>query len=556
MRKLQRRIKIEKTIVCVFIFASLFLNSLYLNALLPNSWHPDERVVPALAIAKFGPLHEKTLWTIGHFHKYVLLVAMSPYYLYLRITSTPLPQDLETASDSFITTTFVLSRIVSVIFGTATFFMIYLILNLLFRNKVLNIFLSALIGLSMLVVNQSHFATYAMDSFFFASLLIYFLLYFSKYNIIKTKIAKKWRTPILGAIFGILVAGQYTTALYFMLIALFTLNTASQKEFWHSIRKLFSIGMIATGIFIIVNPFVLTQEFYSETFKFLIEENVGSAKIGNLAGNDKHTWLTMLFRYVQSFGIINSILLFCGACAGLFVGKKHLSYIFATWIIFYATIMNFFGFFPQRWMLHFFIPLIILFSTTAYYFNNTRKKAHVPIIIALMLTMTLVNSAQVVQAFKNDSRLIAKNDIEPILKPDDKLLYLYSAWYNPVLSQKKYNITTLSINRLNRTEIDEEIQRIDPDYIFSNSFYEDRFLAAGNDYPKFGVLLREKSTMFPFFTFNPDARDFLLDLRTGKTKYKTFKTYERKQLFPDPDFIDPEIYIYKKESTEMRKNNS
>ncbi len=539
----------SRAIVVCFLIASLILNVIYVDFLLPVPSHPDELVPWALAIAKMGPLDERTLFTHGHFHKYVLLAAMSPYYAYLKFSGKPLPTSFETASEEFIKIIYVLSRLVSVILGTATFFVIYLILNMLFARKILNIFLASLIGLSMVVVNLSHFAAYSIDSFFFATLLIYFLVYYSKYNVNKPRINYRWHTIIIGVLFGILVAGQYMTAQYFYLIMVFTLSFKSKIDFWQSIKRLCMIGIISAVIFVIINPFVLSPSFFKETFTFLIMHNTGAPGVGNLVGNDKHTLLTMIFRYIQSFGLLNSIMILIGAIAAFVIPQKSFKYIFGSWIVLYAFVMNLFAFFPVRWMLHFFVALIILFAITIHHFYEKKStRMFTAIVLSVMILVTVLNSMQIVLLMKNDSRAIAKQELEPLLKPTDKLLFMYSDKYNPPLSQKKYNITILSVNQMNRSELDAAIGYINPDYIFSSSFYEERFLTGGSDYPKFGVFLRMNSRLFPFFSHNPDARDFFRDLHNNKTRFKLFRKYERNYMFPDPDFIDPDLYVYKKES--------
>lgn len=194
----------------VILFLAFIIRMFFVYKDLPFIFHPDEPTIVNSTINLRYNLNPKHFdWPTGYYY--------INYFFYGVLEKTEIFLNLLKIPHSYLPTTenyYILSRIVTVIFGVLSILFTYLILNNIFKDRSISIFGAVVLSLIPLHVSRSAMVLNDVPLVFFSTLSIYYLT--------KNLIKEENKYFYLAAFFsGMAVSMKYNAYLIFVTLALF-----------------------------------------------------------------------------------------------------------------------------------------------------------------------------------------------------------------------------------------------------------------------------------------------------------------------------------------------
>ena len=561
------KIKDKTTLILILtiLSISLFLNIHGIEWGLPMKWHPDERVevdsVKNMARHLDPNPHD---FLYPSFHKYLIGIALSPYFLYLTLSDSLSDITIDENKATIITNMYLISRLVSVIMGTATVFLIYLIGKDIYNKKV-GLISSSFLACTMGFVNLSHFATVDISLTFWIIVSIFFL--------IKIADTGKNKYYLLGGFFaGLALSTKYTAIL--LILPMFISHLLFQIQKWQgdavisifarktysklieiSFYKKFFYGVIMMGIgFIIGTPFSIidftTFKWYVFSQFFIRWQGYKGFSPGS------PSWVSFIFYLknamslplllICSFGVIYLIIKFSKKDKNEFSKSKY-TILLLSWIIPNYIVLGSMNVTDMRYIIPI-IPILVLFGGKFVFdmMNSTNflKKISIFTVFCIILIYSFCYSFAADYMFVHDSRYAAGDWIGKNVDINSTIeVYGYNCYlpYLPKNVKIFYPPYPDIGNPSNHTYIEKydnflkAQEERKPDYIVLTSFYYERYF--------------RDSIAYPYRTM------FFSNLVYGKTNYTTIATFGNKTISnqipqiieqPSPEFVNPTILILKR----------
>lgn len=243
---------------------------------LPNMYNSDEpfNVVNALA---YGSKHslEPTYFVYPALYSYILLASYGAYFLFGRLTGL-FGNAMEFGISYFLNPSgfFWVGRSLSVLLGLGTIWLIYIIGNKFFSNKV-GTLSAGLLAVSAIHVDLSHWVLPETALTFFCTLAIYFLL---KYNS-----EPDWRHLLWsGLTIGLAISTKYNAG-FLILPLLLTVYFAAKENTLQTLTSVAGgLAAVAAG-FLVGSPYwLLAPQKYIDALKYTFA-HVDAGMVGHLS---------------------------------------------------------------------------------------------------------------------------------------------------------------------------------------------------------------------------------------------------------------------------------
>ena len=556
------KIKDKNTLVLIITICaiSLFVNIYGIWWGLPMQWHPDEIVLSVKSmVANLDPNPHNFIFP--SFHKYVIGIVLSPYFIYLKLTSDLVGGGICRAP-FFITNIFLVSRLVSAVMGTLAVFMVYLIGKEAYNNKI-GLISASFLACSMGFVSISHFATVDIPVTFWIVVSIFFF--------VKVIGSGKMKYYLLGGLFAGLASSTKYTALL-LILPMFVSHFLYQKQKWHGdapfnifaketyltlikilFHKNFLFGAVILMMgFIIGTPFSILD--FSTFKKDMVFNLITRHGYKGFSGSD-NSWVPFIFNLKIAMGL--PLLLICtiGIVYLIYkiakkernaLSKSKYTILLLSWIVPYYCIVGSWSDTPIRYIIPIIPPLTIFGGKFVYEMIISSvglKKISVYVVFCIILIYSLGYSFAADTMFINDTRYAAGDWMEKNIDINSTIdVYGYNCYLPPFPKYVEINYPPYP-DTWNQTNIEKydnflkEQEERKPNYIVLTSFYYGRYFSDRNAYPY-------RTTFFS-------------NLIHGNTNYTITAKFDRvpsdNQILramgpPNPEFVNPTILILKRRS--------
>lgn len=554
------KIKDKSTSVLILTICaiSLFLNIYGIWWGLPIVWHPDEIVhsVKVMAVDLDPNPHN---FAYPSFHKYVTGIALSPYFIYLKLSGSLSEVLIYGNTATIRTNMYLISRILSAVMGTLTVFMIYLIGKEIY-NKKIGLISSSFLACTMGFVTLAHFATVDIPLTFWIVVSLFFFI-----KIVNTG---KMKYYLLGGLFaGLALSTKYTALL--LIIPMFVSHLLSQKQKWcrdfnffarETYSKLAKIPFhqkFLSGVVMMVIGFVIGTPFSILDFSTFKKAVVSELIIRNYGykgfSGPSNSWMPFIFDFENAMGL--PLLLICSI--GLIyliyktakrdeneLSKSKYIILLLSWVIPYYIIIGSWSTTSMRYIIPI-IPILTIFGGKFMYDMIISrigfKRISIYAVFCIILIYSFGYSFAADDMFVNDTRYTAGEWIEKNVSTNSTIeVYAYSYYLPPFPKHVKINYPP-GPDVWNQTNIEQydnylkEQEERKPDYIVLTSFYYERYFNDRNAYPY--------RTMF------------FSNLIYGNTNYTITAKFGSVPIgnpilgaigHPKPEFVNPTILILKR----------
>jgi len=378
-----------------------------------EKWNPKQLKFPAGQVLHWGNLHLFVLAAslgIGKITGYVH-TGNRDFYI----------NNLKQADRLYIT-----GRLISVIFGTASIIIVYLIGNLLLKNKISGILLSVILAFLPVHIINSIYVRPDIMMMFFCLLVIYFSL-----KIIEDD--KKIYYILNGIFLGFAIATKYSAGSYILLPVLVHFIRYNSK-----IKYLLILYTVSLLSFIVGCPYIFDIVSFKAAIKHLISLSSGIwySEFGHIPG-----WWRYFTWYLPSgIGILLLLTSICGFILMIFNyrEKNNLLILIAGVIVFIFTAHSRF---QAVWHTLPVIPFIVIYAGYFLYFLYTQKnyilKISGRILVVFILCYTSIYSFANVNLFiQENTRKQASDWIIKNISEKSKIAIAKSFfWTPPVLRQ-------------------------------------------------------------------------------------------------------------------------
>jgi len=341
----------------------------------------------------------------------------------------------------------IVGRLISVILGVASIYLLYLIAQKLFNDKNISLIAALIFALSPLNVALSHFGRVWTPQLFFILLALYFCLKFfinsggkityKRLLIIAILILLSFATNLIGAL-------SYILFLLILLIFYFQLQIKYFFRFLISKKSLFFHLLLLGGIFLTLFLSKSSLITYGLGFRLLVSP--GSEKVASWVGT---IWdVNLLHRIGLSLSFLWQ-----------FETIVFLLFIPAFWLIyknhrksFYFLLFSFLIFFISLGppILHstrpryIFLSFPFLFISVAYLINIYFKKiARKSVLLSLLFIIILISPVLFINLkydyllHKNGTKLTLYNWIENNLQPDENILLINTYFLQDIVPNEE-----------------------------------------------------------------------------------------------------------------------
>ena len=389
------------------------------------------------------------------------------------------------------------ARLISVLIGTVTIYLVYLIGKKIF-NQWIGLVSALFLTFSFLHLQLSHFARHWAPAIFFTYLVIFLAFLFYKNPQKKYYL---WTGLIAGLAFGV----SYFTAISLLLV-LFIHFLPKGSSFFQKLKDknlwlMMVIFIVVAFIFVFLHP----QEF----FRILVGEDSGLVQSKNLAG-----LLSSFGYYFQVLLLYEPILLFLSLIGWLilWIRSKRYGLIFLFWPFIYIAVFYSFFHHEPRYIV-FIIPWLALLAGYALYSISKRLTSIIPKKLAVVLILLLVFGYPLAVTIKYDSllvkkdtRLLAEQWIKNNIPAGSRII---TDWSGIKLTATKESI-------LNQQNIDENSLRTDDRILLS---------LAGQNYPQPAYYLLRLH-----FIGDKFSNDLSQYLRENNYQYFIFQCWDKEKL--------------------------
>lgn len=561
----------------LFLFSilaiSLFLNLYGIKWGLPAQWHPDESatiktiVIPMARNSDPNPHN----FLKPSFYYYFLELALSPYYIYHRISK----HESNSGTADFESNVTLTSRVVTATIGTASVLLLYFIGRNTF-SVITGLLSSFFLAITMGFSTYSHFAYMDIPMIFLLLLMVVLYIKYVKTN-------NTYTLYLACFVGGLSVSTKYNSALPVILIIFIcyfeNMLSVFQKDLKavEKVKAFLPKSLFFSLIFVILGFFVGTPFALLDFPKFAndILEQMYISKQG-YKGFSVDNALFSNFSYLNhALGTPLFLLSLCGLLLGLilFLKKpnKKVSVLLSIPVVYYSYISTW-HISSMRYTLPI-IPFLSLWAAVLiiWFLENTKRlRMLISIVAVLVFAYSFVYTYQGVRCFSNDTRNVSRNWIRNYIPPRSKIEVYGPIEYLPGFSQdmdvkrihpkflypsqdynkykeglKKNGSVQWALKIFGRTTETEGISIIsnrtdnkymfsidslrerNPDYIVVSSFFYDRFTKNKNG----------ESTPYPTVSL------YFNKLIFEEAGYHIMKTFEDKT--PSSEWNNPTIIVLK-----------
>ncbi len=537
----------------LILLLSFLLNIYAISWGLPKVWHPDNRVGTVLRMAHEKSLHPGTFEN-PTLHTYMLLLWLSPYFVYMQLSGNiPAATSMYSLPEQFLTTTFILARLLSAVLATATVFLVFLIGKRIYNEEV-GLLSAFFLSITTALINHAHFETPSVAVTFFCTLTLLLCTYIIERN--------KPRFYILtGICAGFAIATKYI-ALFIILPALVAYFLAQRKKFkrfsWPKLifdKRLFYLLISTAAGFALAAPFTFLD--YGG-FRHSISAISDWIKY-ELAING-HVYMHYIQALKNDFGIPLFVIIISGILFSMLDWKSEkfkFELICLVWIIITFLYLGSQHYMGTRFIL-IIVPVLTLFGASFCYSviaaNNKTKYLWIGLLFAV-IAYTFVYAISADLMFAHDSRYEAKDWIYKNIPRGSRIdVFTSTLEFLPAID-KDYEI----VQYRNLTEIRHD--KDEQSFAKFAGYYEDhgsKYIIIVNwDYGKFtydedkylaGTFNTNNRLSYPlrtkFYEGMLDERGYII---IGKFRHKTI-------LNPKLELVNPTIVILQK--NEAINNNS
>lgn len=525
IEKLKSQLLKNKILILLFIL-NLVLNLIGINFGLPQRWHPDEVTHTAGKM-----IAEKTLnpqrFIYPSFYIYSVIFVNLPYVFFLVLSGDVNKIFTDYVfKESVISNLFLNSRLLTAFVGAIGVIYIYKLSKRI--NPDAGLIAPALYSVTAGIIIHSHFAT--------TDIPVTVLSLISMYSIIRLYESPTHKHYLFsGLLLGISAGTKYYAAL--LSIPLFIAHWFKAKKINFNLVSCAAVSIIA---FFLTTPYAILD--FSGFFKDMAYLFSSRAQFGTMY--DPVSWFSYIFHMENAFGTP----LFAVAVAGLFFAifnlKKQKILILVSFVAIYLLMI-------LRWHISFMryliilIPYLLIFSSMFLEkcLASIKFKKIMQIIVVLLFLYSLFYSIKADFLFISDSRYEAAAWIQENI-PNNKTILVFSRpFYLPAITNKS-NLYYLNLEDFNSTqEIISEIELINPEYIIDSSLNYDRYMTYEAMYPRRSQLHR----IIPFKSLRQEITGFYDLLFSERLPYsKIYSAPGSKKDIPDPEFINPELHIFRR----------
>lgn len=567
----------DKIALVIIIALNLFFSISGNQWGLPDRWNVDESVATALRMAQDKTIIPPENDTHPTFYYFVLMAAIFPYYLYLKLSGFPLIEAQVVVGSSWIrlaeaypglaTNLYLIARSTSAIFGALTVWLIYVVTSRLYNRKT-GICAAAILSLTMSFVTENHFA----KSSALVNLLIVSVLCLCVFALEKKSLKYFYFASFLT---GLSCATKYNGILVIapLLLTYYLIHKPKQpldapgKSFFYLLRYYFfrksafvSWVLLVVGICIGFPAAILKFIYPVKSLSYYAAYIPGSVQNQNVALQIILSLKNNFLRLVTSFGLPFWLFVFGGYIMALKKLKNKFNpgvFIIVFFVIFYFLFVSIFQKYPRMAPVKYLIaiiPFLSIFGGKAIYeFINAGilSRGSKILILGVVFYVSLIYVLSANRIFlKEDTRYYSTSWIQQNIPYGAKISIFDEV--DRVFSSRllsKYNVsffgntTSSAANRnifrnLNNNALQDDYFRLlnekgcVSDYIII-SFCGFAFLA---DY------LRDTD-------FGPEGDRFMHSLIRGKIGYNLVKKFESTgNLLWDPknEYMSPTILIFKR----------
>jgi|GEM_PF-2192160 hypothetical protein len=379
----------KKTLLFFFIAINFILNFYGNTWGLPYRWHSDEAVANVLHMAQERSLIDP-IGEFLHFTGYqlFLLIALVPYYIYLKLAQYPLEGLRQAASVSwfymanqfpdFASNIYIYARGLSALLGSLTVYIIYLMGKELYDEKA-GLFSAAFLSVSMGFIGFNHFAKYIS----LVNLLIALTLLLSLIALGRDEKRGLKRLFYFASFCGGLAFSVHFNALLltvplfltfiFSFIKIKKEGEKDERYFYKGdLKTLMAVAVIATGFYILGfisgTPSIITHfTNYFSAFTNIFRGNIAPEGMGS------QNWYSVFIgplNYLIEMAVINGFLIFLIIVLGMMqkvyswkrISQKEII-VFSFIFLYYFTITVLFeDKYPDTKHIIAIIPLLVIFA--------------------------------------------------------------------------------------------------------------------------------------------------------------------------------------------------
>ncbi|MBN2251414.1 MAG: glycosyltransferase family 39 protein [Candidatus Altiarchaeota archaeon] len=489
-------------------------------------------------------------------YSYALLLALSPYYMYLtltgeikEITANPRIADVP---PPFLANSLLISRILSVLMGVLTVLVVYFIGKEICgeRAGLLSSFFAAF---TMSFVNVAHFATVeSLVMFWIMSSMLFLVM------IVKTGGRKYYL--LAGVVSGLAISTKYTAGL--LLLSFLAAHFLSVKR-GKVINRNLVIGLVLMPVFFFAGtPYALfeLEAFVNDIFR--ITSIVGG---GRTLLNPHPGYVSIILHLMNALGFPMFLLAVLGmgdAALGTIRKREGYRYslLFFSFIIPLYIIISRWNFVELRFIMPG-IPFLAVFSgryvsESIELLRGTWKKGLMVFVFLVMVySMAYVLVAD--GKFTSDSRYGAAGWIRENIEPG-QVIEKYGRYNPPIPEDVRVYTPPVEggIDLYNKTETEafdkylDELETRKPDYIVLSSSYYGRYLVDSNPFPArtkyFSDLLGEKTNYRIVARFGPPPEKSEGASGFGSREPVESRIWRSMSLTPSLELVDPAILILKR----------
>lgn len=517
---------------------------------LPEQWEPDESVRVVLSMANQKDLNPH-IFIAPTLHRYVLLAALAPYYVYLvvsgEIAAVKEKPHMSDVPDFFLTNVWLIARMVSVLLGVLTVYVFYLTGREVAGERA-GLISAACACLTMGFVNISHYATVDTMVIFLSAISIYYVV-----RIVGRTNTKDY--VLSGASAGLAISTKYTAGL--LMLPILAAHLLSPKR-----RSIIDKNIVA-ALFMVPLFFLVGTPYVVIDFPEFMRD-IGYHKAATLSNykdirNPAPPYLPVLYNLLNAYGMPLFLLTISGTVYALKpISKKENGWrqmiVLYSWILPFLLVVGSWNFSPMRYIMPGTIFMVIfagIFSARMTDPERKEKKIFTSI-LGFVLLYSLAYCIAADCMFVGDSRYSASKWLEDNTLPGDTI-EVYDKRYNPPIPEGRlvYKPETDGFENLSEImEYDSFLYRLkerQPDYIVLSSLYYERYLVDPSAYPArtvyFEDLLYERGDYRIISSFGPPINENDGAVGFGSREGIVSRLVRSISLKPYPEFVNPTVVI-------------
>lgn len=364
-----------------------------------------------------------------------------------------------------------IGRLISVFFGTATLFVVYLLGAKLYSQPV-GIISALFIAVNFLHVRESHYGTPDVTTIFFSMLTLYSYLYIANED------AKRKHYLIAGILTAVSINGRLTNVLLILVLLYAHIHgrrTLEERRVGAWIRSLFDTRLLWAGFVLVLTWLIINLQlwfnpigflrYWKSFFSFGSEGGYGRLRIDALPAP--------LF-YIRAIEWSSGLLLAMVTGAGVIwavIRRKFGDVLLLLFLIAYFTIASSTTVYFARYSIPMLPPLVVLAARLLCElspFNRRLTWVAVSLIILLIQPIERIAHYNYLQSQTN-TRVIAGRWIEENLPHSAKIA---TEWHSPVFDMSLYEVTVVDFYGLSVEDL-AAYQDQGYEYLIVTSFIRD-----------------------------------------------------------------------------------